>query len=282
MHDWSSDQGGRAGWREVTVPPLGPQGKRLIGAAAVVRRLGRVAVVAGLLLGRSGDATAQAGPTIPLGQPATIQWWHGAVALGGLSVLMLLDEPVQQFTQDNRGSTADDIARTMRRFGQPEVFGTITLGLLGAGLVSGDQDITRSGGRLAAALALAGGAATVAKWGLGRPRPSTSLDADEYVPFSGRDALPSGHTSVAFALATALADDIQRTWASALLYSLAAGVAWSRINDNRHWLSDAASGAALGITAAKVVNGRWRIFNLRPPRLLLGPQNAQIAWRVTF
>jgi membrane-associated phospholipid phosphatase len=264
------------------VPPFGPQGKRLIGAAAVVRRLGSVAVVAGLLLGHSAGAIAQAGPTVSSGQPATIQWWHGAIALGGLSILMLLDEPVQQFTQDNRSSTADDVARTMRRFGQPEVFGTVTLGLLGAGLVSGDDDITRSGGRLAAALALAGGAATVAKWTLGRPRPSTSLEADEYVPFSGHDAFPSGHTSVAFALATALSDELQRTWASVLLYSVAAGVGWSRINDNRHWLSDAATGAVLGITAAKVVNGRWRVFNLRPPRLLLGPQNTQIAWQVTF
>jgi membrane-associated phospholipid phosphatase len=195
---------------------------------------------------------------------------------------MLLDEPVQQFTQDNRTSTADGVARTIRRFGQPEVFGTITLGLLGAGLVSGDEEITRSGGRLAAALALAGGAATVAKWTLGRPRPSMSLDADEYVPFSGRDALPSGHTSVAFALATTLADDLQRPWASVLLYTLAAGVAWSRVNDNRHWLSDAASGAVLGITAAKVVNGRWRIFNVRPPRFLLGADRAQLAWQLEF
>ena len=120
------------------------------------------------------------------------------------------------------------------------------------------------------------------KLALGRPRPEESLDADGYNPFSGQDAMPSGHSTVAFALATSLADDINRTWASVGLYTVATGVAWSRLNDNRHWLSDVAAGALIGITSAKLVDGRWRIFNLSPPRVLLGPRNAGLAWQVTF
>jgi membrane-associated phospholipid phosphatase len=87
---------------------------------------------------------------------------------------------------------------------------------------------------------------------------------------------------VAFALATSLADEIHRTWASVGLYTIATGVGWSRINDNRHWLSDVAAGAVLGFTSAKLVNGRWRIFNLNPPRFLLGPGQAAVAWNLTF
>jgi membrane-associated phospholipid phosphatase len=195
---------------------------------------------------------------------------------------MLLDKPVQRYAQDNRTGTGNDLARGFRHFGQPEVYGTVTLGLLGAGLLSGNDGITRAGGRLATTLALAGATSTLAKLALGRPRPSESLDADGYVPFSGQDAMPSGHTTVAFALATALADDIGRTWASVGLYAIATGVGWSRVNDNRHWLSDAAAGAVLGITSAKLVNGHWRIFNLHPPSILLGPRHAAIAWRVSF
>ena len=84
------------------------------------------------------------------------------------------------------------------------------------------------------------------------------------------------------ALATALADDIHRPWATVGLYTLATGVGWSRVNDNRHWLSDVAGGALVGITSAKLVNGRWRIFGLRPPSVLLGPGHAGLAWRVEF
>ena len=174
------------------------------------------------------------------------------------------------------------MARALRHFGQPEVFGTVTLGLVGAGLIGGNDALTRAGGRLALTLALAGATSTAAKVTFGRPRPSQSLDADGYSPFSGQEAMPSGHTTVAFAMAAALADDIHNTWASVGLYSIAAGVGWSRLNDNKHWLSDVAAGAVLGITSAKLVNGHWRIFHLHPPQVLLGPRTAAVAWQVSF
>jgi membrane-associated phospholipid phosphatase len=211
-----------------------------------------------------------------------IQWWEGVLAIGALSGLMLLDDPVQHFAQDNRSSGGDDVARTFRHVGQPEIYGTVTLGLLGAGLVSGHDEVTRAGGRLAATLLLAGATATLGKMAFGRPRPNESMDIDGFVPFSGQDAMPSGHTTMAFALATALADDIRKPWASIGLYTLATGVGWSRINDNRHWVSDVAAGALVGITSAKLVNGRWRVFNLHPPSILIGPHQAEVAWRTTF
>ena len=214
-------------------------------------------------------------------EPTVIQWWHGAIVLGGLSGLMLLDNSAQRFTQDNRTSVGDDLAQ-IRRVGQPEVYGTITLGLLGAGLISGNHELTRAGGRLVATMFVAGATSTLAKLTFGRPRPSQSHDADGYVPFSGQEAMPSGHTTMAFALATALSDDIHRTWASVGLYTIATGVAWSRVNDNRHWLSDVAAGAVVGVTSAKLVNGHWRIFNLHPPQFLIGPGTASVAWELSF
>jgi membrane-associated phospholipid phosphatase len=227
-------------------------------------------------------AVAQTGTVVPVQEAPAIRWWHGAIVLSGLSALMLLDEPTERFLQRHRSGGLDDAARTVRHFAQPEVYGTVTLGLLAAGLAGHDDDLTRAGGRLATTLALAGAASTAAKFAFGRPRPSESTDADVYNPFSGNDAMPSGHSTVAFALATALADDIHRTWASVGLYTLAAGVAWSRLNDNRHWLSDVATGAVVGTTSAKLVNGHWRVFHLQPPSILLGPRQAGIVWQVAF
>jgi membrane-associated phospholipid phosphatase len=215
-------------------------------------------------------------------QPTVFRWGHGVIALGGLSAFMLFDQPVQKLVQGGRSASTDDLARTVRRFGQIEVYGTVTAGLVAAGLVSGNDELTRTGGRLAATLALAGAASMASKLLAGRPRPEHSPDADGYVPFSGQAAMPSGHTAMAFAFATALSDDIDRTWATVGLYTLATGVGWSRINDNRHWLTDVAAGAALGITSAKLMNGRLRIFGLRPPSVLLGPRHAGLAWKVQF
>jgi len=226
-------------------------------------------------------AFAQRNDLAPLTKPTVIRWWHGAAFLGGLSALMLLDRPTQRYVQGHRSPSANEFSGVIRRFGQIEVYGSVTAGILAVGLVSGNDELSRAGGRVAATLALAGSTSSLSKLVSGRPRPNESLDADGYVPFSGQDAMPSGHTTMAFALATTLSDEIDRTWASVGLYTLATGVGWSRINDDRHWLTDVAAGAVLGITSAKLVNGRWRIFGLRPPGILVGP-NPGIAFHVAF
>ena len=239
-------------------------------------------LLAALVLAHPLQVVAQEAAASSIQKPTVLRWWHGAIVLGGLSAFMLLDRPLQTFVQEGRSTSKDDVAGTVRRFGQIEVYGTVTAGLVAAGLLSGNNELTRSGGRLAATLAFAGAAGMAGKLITGRPRPEDSQDADGYVPFSGQAAMPSGHTTMAFAFATALADDINRPWATVGLYTLATGVGWSRINDNRHWLTDVAAGAALGITSAKLMSGRWRIFGLRPPQVLLGPSHAGVAWRVEF
>jgi membrane-associated phospholipid phosphatase len=214
--------------------------------------------------------------------PHVIRWYHGAAALAGLSALMLIDHPVQRFSQDHRGTGSNDAASAVRHFGQPEVYATVTLGLLGTGLVTGRPQVTSAGARLAASLALAGLTVQVGKYAFGRPRPEESLDADGYTPFSGQVAMPSGHSAASFALATSLADDIHRPWATVGLYGAATAVAWSRVNDNRHWLTDVAAGALVGITSAKLVSGRWQIFGIRPPSFLASPQGMGLGWSGQF
>lgn len=220
--------------------------------------------------------------TAPGGPPHDIRWWHVAAAAGGLSALMLLDHPVQRFAQDQRGTGSNDVADAVRHFGQPEVYATVTLGLLATGLVTGRPAITRAGGHLAGSLALAGLTVQVGKYAFGRPRPDESLDADGYTPFSGQVAMPSGHTALSFALATSLADDIHRPWATVGLYGMATAVAWSRVNDNRHWLTDVAAGALVGITSAKFASGRWTILGVRAPSIIAGPQGMGLGWSGQF
>jgi membrane-associated phospholipid phosphatase len=87
---------------------------------------------------------------------------------------------------------------------------------------------------------------------------------------------------MAFALATSLADDIDRPWAAVGLYTAAGAVGWSRIHDNRHWLSDVAAGAVLGIASAKFASGRWSIFGLRAPSVITGPRGVGLGWQAKF
>ena len=232
------------------------------------------------LLGYPIPVSAQV--DLPAPEPPVVRWWQPMLVVGEAAALMLVDGPISRFIQDNRSSALDDVAE-IRFIGQPEFYFTITGGVLAAGLISGDSRVTRAGGRLAATLALTGGLTRLGKFVVGRERPLEGADVTAFHPFTSASAsFPSGHASMAFALATSLSEEIRRPWATAALYTGAGLVAWSRMNDDKHWLSDVAAGAMLGVFSAKVVNGSWRIFNIRPPGVAAAPSGVSLAWRVEF
>ncbi len=236
-----------------------------------------------LVTGPLAPLQAQQLQPLPSTSGPAFQWWHGALLVGGISSLMLLDNSVRSFSQNERGAVSDGFASGIRRMGQPEVYATLTLGLLGAGLISGNHKITQAGVHVGASVALAAGAVYVGKSLVGRSRPDEiGSDGDDFHPLTGRVSMPSGHTALAFSLATSLSDDIHRPWATVGLYSMAGLVGLSRINDNRHWLSDVAAGAVVGIASAKFVSGKWTIFGIRAPSILAGPQGVGVGWQSQF
>jgi membrane-associated phospholipid phosphatase len=207
-----------------------------------------------------------------------IRWWEGAIAVGTIGAVSVFDRRVDNWVQDGRSAHSDNLARVFRAGGEPELVFGVAGGLLAAGVISGRGNLERSGGRVLASVVTAGVTTVAIKRIVGRFRPEDASDQYVFKPFSSHDAFPSGHATVAFALAASLAEEIHRPWATALLYAGASGTAWSRLNDHKHWLSDVLAGAAVGITAAKVIKGRWRIFGLGPPRFL----QTRLEWRLTF
>jgi membrane-associated phospholipid phosphatase len=213
-------------------------------------------------------------PVASFPKQTSVHWWQGAAVLGGLSTLLLLDNTIRQDAQEHRTPAGDRFAESVRHFGQPEVYGTVTAGILTAGLVTHNPRLIRTGTRIAGALAVAAGVANGLKMVAGRGRPDNPFldeDPDDFALFSGHASWPSGHTAMAFAFATALGDELHQPVARYGLLAVATAVGWSRINDNRHWLSDVASGAVIGITSAKFASGRWRVFGIRAPSFIVGP-----------
>ncbi len=90
-------------------------------------------------------------------------------------------------------------------------------------------------------------------------------------------AFPSGHTTVSFASATVLQQHFG--WRlGAPAYALASYVALSRVQMKRHYLSDVAFGAALGIAAGRTITfGRERRMHLGP-MVAGGGAGVQFAW----
>ena len=216
----------------------------------------------------------------------SIHWWQGAAVLGGVGALMFLDGPVREDTQEHRTAAGNRFAESIRHFGQPEVYGTVTAGILTAGLVAHNPRLIRTGTRLAGALVVAAGVSNGLKMVAGRGRPDNPYldqDPDDFRLFSGHASWPSGHTSMAFAFATSLGDELHHPVARYGLLAAATAVGWSRINDNRHWLSDVAAGAVVGITSAKFASGRWKVFGIRAPSFIVGPTGGMsLGYHTTF
>lgn len=70
---------------------------------------------------------------------------------------------------------------------------------------------------------------------------------------NGKDAFPSGHTAISFMCAEFLWQEYRasKPWIGYTGYALAAGVAYLRVYNNRHWVSDVVAGAAVGMLSTK-------------------------------
>jgi membrane-associated phospholipid phosphatase len=103
-----------------------------------------------------------------------------------------------------------------------------------------------------------GAAARVLTSMMGRERPADSPDSPYgFHPFNVNDhSFPSGHSAVAFALATSLAREIEGQWDDAAFFTLATLTAYSRMHDDKHWASDVVFGAGVGILASRFVHRR--------------------------
>ena len=71
-----------------------------------------------------------------------------------------------------------------------------------------------------------------------------------FSPFSSHVSFPSGHTTIAFSLAAGLDRETRAAWVPCVVYPAAAITAWSRVYEQKHWPTDVAAGAVLGIWAS--------------------------------
>ncbi|MCP5062744.1 MAG: phosphatase PAP2 family protein [Ignavibacteriae bacterium] len=84
----------------------------------------------------------------------------------------------------------------------------------------------------------------------GRKRPpftNDHLDFNGFETNNSFQSFPSGHTTVAFAFSTVLAEYFDTPWARIGFYGMAGLSAAERLLNDKHWFSDVTLGALLGI-----------------------------------
>ncbi len=127
----------------------------------------------------------------------------------------------------------------------------------------------------------AGGTAFLAVYGLksvfGRARPYVEAGSHTFKPFSkasGYDSFPSGHTIVAWAVATPFAEQYDAPW----LYGLAAVTNVARVGSRNHWVSDTVAGSVLGYAIGKIFYESSRAQRRGEPRVLVHPAGVNVTW----
>jgi membrane-associated phospholipid phosphatase len=154
----------------------------------------------------------------------------------------------------------------------------VAAAFLGVGLVSGNKTTTETAVLASNAMLQSALLVAVLKGLFGRQRPEYADGVDHWsgpVGFFKRfekgqtaryDSFPSGHAITAFSLATVLAMQYGGTvWVPALSYTVATGVALSRVTESKHWLSDVLVGGALGAVVGRlVVRDHRQRYHLTP------------------
>lgn len=184
--------------------------------------------------------------------------WRNLGSTGALTLsLMTFDETARSGVQQLASKGDLDGAMSLfRGYGEVKYIAPASAVVYGVGLAAGSETVRRVGKELLQSLLYSGIVTTTLKTILGRSRPEMNYGAFSYKPFTFEESnysLPSGHTTIAFAVSSVLAAEIDNTYASIGLYTLASLTGFSRMYNDKHWLSDVFLGAAIGASTGYFV-----------------------------
>ncbi len=228
----------------------------------------RLLLVCFLVATQSRCLLAQAPVAPPPSVDRSLFRAHDAlVGLGVAAVVaetMLVDEPIARDLQRTSVQTNGALKGTANVFSSLGFPGSAVLsaGTYFLGLEKHSRPIAALGMHTGEAIVMGGILAEGLQMAIGRARPERDVNnAHDFIfgkGFSNADytSFPSAHTTVAFAAATAVSREVDRSWPAAsryvtpVSYSVATLVGLARMYKNKHWASDVVVSAGLGTYSA--------------------------------
>jgi len=235
--------GALAGWLVLGLSPIGAAGQDEAAdnlGASFVRQIGRdfVGVCASPKDWRSRDILT-------------------ALAVAGLGAAIITqEEDLRSWVLKNRTSASQDASSLIRPLGDGGVLAALTLGLYAVGEVADRPGLRRTSLLGLQSFLTSSVFVTGLKTVVGRSRPRAGAGNTDFHPFSftsSRTSFPSGDSSGAWSVATAIADQTDNAFVDVLCYGMATLVAAWRIHDDKHWASDVFIGSAIGYFTAKKI-----------------------------
>jgi membrane-associated phospholipid phosphatase len=174
-----------------------------------------------------------------------------AVGAGlGIAVLISSDPRTATAIQNAASGATNQMSKIVTPFGSWAAFAA-SGGLIATGLLSHDSHLSTMGREALEACLMAGLFSDIGKPLFGRSRPYQSDNRNVFKPFSGNTSFPSGHATVAFAFASVISARSDGWVIPTASYTLASLVAYSRINDSQHFVSDVVAGGLIGVTVGR-------------------------------
>lgn len=182
----------------------------------------------------------------------------GSAILGELTLgLYVQDENIQDWVQENRNDTSNDVAKFAESFGNGIYILPPLAGFYLYGHFSENEKVRRIALLSLESYAVSGFFCLTIKFATHRHRPSEADSPDIWDGPSlstSHLSFPSGHTQSAFSIATVIASEYSAIAAiPPLAYGLATLTALSRVYNNAHWASDVLFGSAISYFTAKAV-----------------------------
>lgn len=183
-------------------------------------------------------------------------WIKLSAVVGITGIATLADKNIRDFSQRNKNNFTGSIFSADKYY-YVEFMGASILAFYGYGLIYENTKVRKLAVKLTEATLLASSITLVAKVVIGRGRPYKQ-DSQYYTnPLSFDDdynSFPSGHTTLAFAYSTVMANEVDNVFWKIGWYSLAGLVGYARIYHNQHWFSDVAMSAAIGYFTGEFVS----------------------------
>lgn len=182
-------------------------------------------------------------------------WLIGGAAISGTVLSSLADRRIHGFIGSTEAANSKyNFFNLATYYGYIYYQAALAGGLYMAGLLTRSDGVRETARLIMQSLTYSGTITIGLRMLFSRERPYIT---DNPYKFDGlklksldTQSFPSGHTAVAFATSTILAERIGTWWSRVIFYGAAGLVGFSKIRTNQHWLSDVVFGALLGFSSS--------------------------------
>jgi hypothetical protein len=168
-----------------------------------------------------------------------------------------LDEEVRNIFKSIDDENFNKFQIVANQLGEPVSFCVFPGIVYSAGYLFNSNSMRKTGRLLYESVLLNGILTAILKTSIGRARPYVESGNSRFEHFTYNDdsfmSMPSGHTSMVFAMATILSYRSKSSFLPIIYYAMAGSTGMARIYFDKHWFSDVLAGAMIGTASSLLI-----------------------------